>query len=176
LSETAFADAVLGSIAAGRGRPEEAFGLLEAARAGYLKAQRPNEVVATEISIAETLVYAGKPAEALACTDDIAGGSHLREGDASASALARVRGYALALLGDAARAHETIDASLRAARRRADRYDEALAADALIWLAEIRDQLAEPGLIARRDELFGMLGVVATPDVPAQPATAAARS
>ena len=176
LSETAFADAVLGRIAARRGRPEEAFGLLEAARAGYLKAQRPNEVVATEISIAETLVYAGKPAEALARADDIAAGSHLREGDASASALGRVRGYAIALLGDAARAHETAEASLRAARRRADRYDEALAADALIWLAGIRGQPAEPGLVARRHELFGMLGVVATPDVPAQPATADAHS
>ena len=176
LSETAFAAAVLGRTAARRGRPEEAFGLLEAARAGYLKAQRPNEVVATEISIAETLVYAGKPAEALARADDIAAGSHLREGDASASALGRVRGYALALLGDAVRAQETAEASLRAARRRADRYDEALAADALIWLAGIRGQPTEPGLVARCHELFGRLGVVATPDVPAQPETADAGS
>jgi len=176
LSETAFADAVLGMTAARRGRLEEASRLLEAARAGYLKAQRPTEVVATEISIAETLVYAGQPAEALAGTDDIAASSHLREGGASASALARVRGYALALLGHAISAQEAVEASLQAARKRGDRYDEALAADALIWLAGIRRQPAEPAIVARRDELFSMLGMVTMPDVPTEPATADAHS
>ena len=176
LSETAFASAVLGTTAARRGRPEEAFRLLEAARTGYLKAHRPNEVTATEISIAENLVYAGKPAEALARADHIAASSHLREGDASASALARVRGNALALLGQAFSAYEMAEVSLQAARQRGDRYDEALATDALVRLAGIRCQAAEPGLVARRDELFAMLGIVSTPDVPAQSATAGARS
>jgi class 3 adenylate cyclase/tetratricopeptide (TPR) repeat protein len=163
LSETAFAEIVLGRIAARCGRPEEALRLLEAAHAGYLKAGEPTEVVATEISIAEALLYAGEAEEALARADDIAANSHVRPDDAHASALARVRGYALALLGRAVSAQGTVDASLRAARQRGDRYDEALATEALIQIAEIRGQLADPGLIARRDELFGTLGIRVVP-------------
>jgi class 3 adenylate cyclase/tetratricopeptide (TPR) repeat protein len=163
LSETAFAATVLGRTAAGRGRPEEALRLLEAARAGYLKAGKPTEVLACEISIAETLLYAGDAEEALARVDEIAASSHMRDGDAGASALARVRGYALALLGRAVSAQETVDASLRAARQRGDLYDEALATDALIQLAEIRGQSADRGLVARRDELFHSLGIRAVP-------------
>jgi class 3 adenylate cyclase/tetratricopeptide (TPR) repeat protein len=163
LSETAFANAVLGGIAARRGQPLEALRLLEAAQAGYLKAGEPTEVVATEISIAEALLYAGDAAETLARADDIAASSHLRLGVASASALARVRAYALALLGRAVSAQETVDTSLRAARQRGNRYDEALATDALIQLAEMRGQLADPDLVARRDELFRALGIRAVP-------------
>ena len=77
-SEMAFAAAVLRRTAARRGRPEEAFRLLEAARAGYLKVGERTEVVATEISIAETLVYAGEAGEALARVDDIAARSRAR--------------------------------------------------------------------------------------------------
>ena len=163
LSESAFADTVLGRIAARRGRPEEAFRLLEAARAGYLKAGEPSEVVATEINIAETLVYTGEAEEALARVDDIAASSHVRDGDAVASTLARIRGYALALLGRAVSAQEAVDTSLRAARQRGDRYDEALATDALIQLADIRGQSADASLVARRHELFRALGIRAVP-------------
>ena len=89
--------------------------------------------------------------------------AHVRLGDASASTLARVRGYALALVGRAVSAQEAIDESLRAARQRGDRYDEALSTDALIRLAEIRGQSAEPDLVASRDELFRALGIRAGP-------------
>ncbi len=159
LAETAFADTLLGRIAVRRGRPEEALRRLEAARAGYLKAGEPTEVMGTEISIAEGLLYAGEAEEALARVDDIAASSHVRPGDSHASALARVRGYALALLGRAVSAQQMIDDSLRAARQRGDRYDEALASEALIQLAEIRGQPADPGLVARRNELFRALGI-----------------
>ena len=163
LAETAFADTILGQIAAQQGRPLEALRRLEAARAGYLKAGEPTEVVATEISIAETLVRAGEAEDALARIDDIASSSHMRDSDASASALARVRGYALALLGRAVSAQEAVDTSLRAARQRRDRYGEALATDTLIQLAENRGQLTDPGLVARRDELFRALGIRTVP-------------
>jgi class 3 adenylate cyclase/tetratricopeptide (TPR) repeat protein len=159
--EIAFAATVLGTTAARRGQPDRALRLLEAARADYLKAGEPAAVVATEISIAEALLYAGEADEALARADNIAASQPARQGDATASALARVRGYALALLGRNVSAQQTVDASLRAARERGDRYDEALATDALIRLAEVRGQQAEPGLVARRDELFRGLGVLA---------------
>ena len=162
-SDTAFAATVLGTTAARRGSPEEALGLLEAARADYLKVGESTAAVATEISMAEALLYAGEAEEALARADDIVASSHARNGDASASTLARVRGYALALMGRAVSAQESVDESLRAARERGDRYDEALAADALIRLAEIRGQSAEPDLLARRDDLFRSLGIRTVP-------------
>jgi class 3 adenylate cyclase/predicted ATPase len=163
LADTAFAETLLGTIAARRGRPSEALRNLEAARASYLKAGEPTEVVATEISIAEALLYAGEAEEALARVDDIAASPHVRPDDEHASALARVRGYALALLGRAVSAQDTVDTSLRTARQRGDRYDEALAIDALIQLAELRGQSADPSLVARRDDLFRALGVRAAP-------------
>jgi class 3 adenylate cyclase/tetratricopeptide (TPR) repeat protein len=163
-AETAFAATVLGTTAARRGRPEEALGLLEAARADYLKVGESTAAVAAEISMAEALLYAGEAEEALARADDIAASSPARNGDASASALARLRGYALALLGRAVSAQGSVDESLRAARERGDQYDEALAVDALIRLAEIRGQPAEPDLLARRDDLFLSLGIRAVPN------------
>ena len=68
-------------------------------RGGLEKVGEPIAVVAAEISIAEALLYAGEAEEALARADGIATSSHARNGDASASALARVRGHALALPG-----------------------------------------------------------------------------
>ena len=163
LSETAFAATVLGTTAARRGRLEEALRLLESARADYLKVGEPVAAVRAEISIAEALLYAGEAEEALARADGIAANSPGRNGVASASALARVRGYALALLGRAVGAQGSVDESLRVARERGDQYDEALATDALIRLAEIRGQSAEPDLVARRDDLFRWLDICATP-------------
>jgi class 3 adenylate cyclase/tetratricopeptide (TPR) repeat protein len=163
-AETAFAASVLGTTAARCGRLEEALRLLEVARADYLKMGVPDAAVAAEISIAEALLYAGEAEEALARADGIAANSPGRNGVASASALARVRGYALALLGRAVSAQGSVDESLRAARERGDRYDEALAADALIRLAEIRGQPAGPDLLARRDDLFRSLGIRTVPN------------
>lgn len=161
LSETAFATSVLGRTAARAGQTAEACRLLEAARAGYLRAGERNEVAATEIGIAEALVRAGRAAEALAGTDDMAANALARTGEPNASALGRVRGHAFAQLGLIPQAQEALAASLDAARQRGDAYDEALAVDALIRLAAVTGQQPEPGQVARRDELFGKLGVLA---------------
>ena len=75
------------------------------------------EAVAAEISIAEALLYAGEAGEALARADGVMTNSPVSAQRASASALARVRGYALALLGRAVRSQGSIDESLRTARR-----------------------------------------------------------
>jgi predicted ATPase len=163
LSDTAFAMSILGRTAARAGQPLPALDLLEEARANYLKAGERNEVAATEVGIAEALVYAGRPAEALARTEEMAASALARPGQPNASALARVRGYALARLGLIAAAWQALAESLDAARGRGDAYDEALAADGLIRLAEAGGQAPDPGLSARRDELFRSLGLVAVP-------------
>jgi class 3 adenylate cyclase/predicted ATPase len=164
-SEVAFVSSVLGRIAARAGQPLPALDLLEEARANYLKAGERNEVAATEVGIAEALVYAGRPEEALARTEEMAASALARPGQPNASALARVRGYALARLGLMAAAWQALAESLDAARGRGDAYDEALAADGLIRLAETGGQAPDPdpGLSARRDELFRRLGLVTVP-------------
>jgi hypothetical protein len=86
-----------------------------------------------------------------------------RPGQPNASALARVRGYALARLGLIPQARQALAESLDAARGRGDAYDEALAADGVIRLAEAGGQSPDPDLPARRDDLFRRLGLVAAP-------------
>jgi class 3 adenylate cyclase/predicted ATPase len=161
LSDTAFAMSILGRTAARAGQPLPALGLLEEARANYLKAGERNEVAATEVGIAEALVYAERPQEALARTEEMAASALARPGQPNASALARVRGYALARLGLIPEAQQALAESLDAARGRGDAYDEALAADGLIRLAESGGQAPDQDLPARRDELFRSLGLVA---------------
>jgi hypothetical protein len=77
-------------------------------RGGLEKVGEPIAAVAAGISIAEAVLYACQAEEALARADGIAASSHARDGDASASALARVRGCALALLGRVS-AQESVD-------------------------------------------------------------------
>jgi class 3 adenylate cyclase/predicted ATPase len=161
LSETAFVGSVLGRTAVRAGQPLAGLRLLEEALASYQKAGERNEVAATEVGIAEALAAAGRPVEALARTEELAGGPLGRLGQPNASALARIRGQALAMLGLLDEARQALEHSLGAARARGDAYDEALAANGLIVLAEAGGQDLDPGLPARRDELFGRLGLVA---------------
>jgi len=163
LAETAFVSSVLGRAAARAGQPLSALRLLEEARASFLEAGEPDEVAATEVGIAEALVYADRADEALARTEEMAASALARPGQPNASALARVRGYALARLGLIPQARQALTASLDAARRRGDAYDEALAADGVIRLAETGGQAPDPDLPACRDELFSRLGLVAVP-------------
>jgi tetratricopeptide (TPR) repeat protein len=180
-SDTAFALGILGRTAARAGQPAAALRLLEEARASYLKAGERYEAAATEVSIAEALVYAGQAAAALARVEEMTAAGLARPGQPNASALARVRGFALARLGHLGEARQALAESLEAARGRGDAYDEALAADALLRLAATgaegetatRGQGPDPGLPARRDELFSGLGLVSVPTPgPAQPVTA----
>jgi predicted ATPase/class 3 adenylate cyclase len=163
LSDTAFALGILGRTAARAGQPLSALRLLEEARASYLKAGERNEVAATEVGIAEALVYAGRAEEALARAEEMTSGGLARAGRPNASALSRVRGFALARLGVIPQARQALAESLDAARSRGDAYDEALAADGLIRLAETDSLVPDPGLLARRDELFRGLGLVSVP-------------
>ncbi|HEX4091618.1 MAG TPA: adenylate/guanylate cyclase domain-containing protein [Trebonia sp.] len=163
LAETAFVSSVLGLAAARAGQPAAALRLLEEARASYLKAGEPDEVAATEVGIAEALIYAGRAEEARSRTEELSATPLARPGQPNASALARVRGYALARLGLTSQARQALAESLDAARSRGDAYDEALAADGLIRLLETSGQALDPDLPAQRDELFRKLGLVTVP-------------
>jgi class 3 adenylate cyclase len=172
LSDTAFAISIIGRALARSGQPLPGLRLLEEARASQLKAGERDEATATEIGIAEALIYAGRPEEALVRAEELASTALARPGQPNASALARVRGHALTRLGWIESARQALTESLDAARMRGDAYDEALAADALIRLAETTatgktdesgGQDPDPGLPARRDELFRRLGLTTVP-------------
>jgi class 3 adenylate cyclase/tetratricopeptide (TPR) repeat protein len=162
LSETAFALSVLGRTAARDGRLAEAPYLLDAAKAGYLRAGEPGEALSTDIRIAECLVLAGDTAAGEALVADLAAQAAARGMAAEASALDRLRGYLLAQQGQPGPAAEAFEASLATARERRALYDQALSLDALIRLASDAGWPADHAQTAERDALYGRLGVVAT--------------
>lgn len=169
LSETAFALSVLGRTAARSGRYEQAGELLEAARDGYAKAGEPGEVLAIEVRIAECLAQQGRMADALARTTAAAEAAAPQVAAAQQPAVNRIHGYALAQRGEAAQARAIFEASVRTARERAARYEEALSLDALIRFDGQLDRPADTSATSARDALFGQLGLVAVPEFPLQP-------
>jgi tetratricopeptide (TPR) repeat protein len=166
LSETAFALSVLGRTAARSGRLREARDLLDAAKAGYLRAGERGEALSTDARIAETLVLAGQNAAAKTLAADLAAQAVGRGMPAEVAALDRLRGYLLAQQGHAGPAAEAFEASLASARERSALYDQALSLDGLIRLARHTGQLADPAQAAERAALFGRLGVIATAAFP----------
>ncbi len=166
LSETAFALSVLGRTAARVGRVAEARDLLDAAKAGYLRAGERGEALSTDVRIAECLVLAGQNAAAEALAADLAAQAAARGMAAEAAALDRLRGYLLAQQGQPGPAAEALEASLVSARQRSALYDQALSLDALIRLARHAGQPASQARTAARAALFGRLGVVATAAFP----------
>ena len=171
LSETAFALSVLGRTAARAGRLDEARDLLDAAKAGYLRAGERGEALSTDVRIAECLVLAGQNAAAEALTTELAAQAAARGMAAEAAALDRLRGYLLAQQGQPGPAAEAFEASLTSARERSALYDQALSLDGLIRLAGHTGQPADPAQTAERAALFGRLGVIATAAFPLVPRT-----
>ena len=166
LSETAFALSVLGRTAARDGRLAEARDLLDAAKAGYLRAGVRGEALSTDVRIAECLVLAGQTAAAETLADYLAAQVAGRGMAAEAAALDRLRGYLLAQRGQPGRAAEAFEASLASARERSALYDQALSLDALIRLADHVGRPASHAQTTARAALFGRLGVVATAAFP----------
>jgi class 3 adenylate cyclase/predicted ATPase len=166
LSETAFALSVLGRTAARAGRLEQARDLLDAAKAGYLRAGERGEALSTDVRIAECLVLAGQNEAAETLTDDLAAQAGARGMVAETAALDRLRGYLLAQQGQPGPAAEAFEASLASARERSALYDQGLSLDALIRLARHFGQPADPAQTAERAALFGRLGVIATAAFP----------
>jgi class 3 adenylate cyclase/tetratricopeptide (TPR) repeat protein len=167
LSETAFALSVLGRTAARAGRLAQARELLDAAKAGYLRAGERGEALSTEVRIAECLALAGQTPAAQAAADDAAIQLAARGMAAEDAALDRLRGYLLAQQGQQAAAAEAFEASLTSARQRAALYDQALSLDALIRLASQAGRPPSDSHTAARTALFEQLGVIATAPFPA---------
>jgi class 3 adenylate cyclase/tetratricopeptide (TPR) repeat protein len=165
-SDTAFALSVLGRTAARAGRLAEAYELLDATKAGYLRAGERGEALSTEVRIAECLALGGQTSAAQAATDEAAIQLAARGIAAEDVALDRLRGYLLAQQGQPEQATEAFEASLTLARKRSALYDQALSLDALIRLAAHCGLPPSHSHTASRTALFGQLGVIATAAFP----------
>jgi class 3 adenylate cyclase/tetratricopeptide (TPR) repeat protein len=166
LSDTAFALSVLGRTAARAGRLAEAHELLDAAKAGYLRAGERGEALSTEVRIAECLALGGQTAAAQTAADEAAIQLAARGMTGEDAALDRLNGYLLAQQGRPEQAAEAFETSLASARKRTALYDQALSLDALIRLAVDSGRPPSHSHTASRTALFEQLGVIATAAFP----------
>jgi hypothetical protein len=88
--------------------------------------------------------------------------------------LHRIRGFALAQLGDVDDARTELDVSLEVARARNARYEVALALDGVARISEHAGQ-GDAAARAEADELFRTLGVIQIARVPLDSTLAARR-
>jgi tetratricopeptide (TPR) repeat protein len=162
-SFVAFGKSQLGRLAARRGQFDEAFELLNSARADYVADGEQAEVLETDARLAQCLLLQGSFAQALATADATlavtsSGGAVLPQ----VPLLQRIRGVALARLGEVDAAFEAFEASLASARERRARHEIAWTLHAIAFarpaagLPPIDDDLR-----AERDLLFTQLGIVA---------------
>jgi class 3 adenylate cyclase/tetratricopeptide (TPR) repeat protein len=154
----AFARSYLGRVAARAGRHDEAMAYYAQAREGFVGDGEHAEVLETDARIAECLVLQGRSAAALEAADvAIQRAAGLAGSGAQLPLLHRVRGLALAQLGDLGRSRAALVESLRIARSRDALHEVAWTLDALI---QTTAGDAEPDWVRERDALVERLGMV----------------
>ena len=173
LFDVALTTSVLGRQLARDGRFDEAQAMLDDAR-GLFEAEGDDvELLTTRARRVEWLVLQCEGTRAVELADEC-----LREAEEiggvsiQVSMLHRLRGWALAQLGEHDAAREALDKSLDVATLRDENfgirsgdYEAALALDALVALSRL-DGGASAGLEDRRDAILERLGVVAIPKLP----------
>lgn len=160
----AYALGLLGRVTYGRGSPDEAIELLSEARSTFLDVGIVQYAVEMDGRIGQCHVLAGDPAATLEVVDRAL--AQLRTCTGAAvfgPMLHRVRGQALARLGDLAGCREALSTSLATARSRALDYETALTTRVLARLAELAAEPAEH-LWAESNAVLGRLGVVSVVD------------
>lgn len=158
-SFVAFVRSTLGRLLARDGRAEEGAALLEQARAAYVEDGEQAEVLETDVRLAECRLLAGRPGEALDAADRILGaGSSTRRGELPQLAtLLRLRGLALAALGDVAAGCAALEESVAVARTRAADADLVLG----LWALSDVGGATAPELEAERERLAVRLALTA---------------
>jgi class 3 adenylate cyclase len=156
-----FGAALLGRLCMRTGQFGEAASFLSEALDAYSSSHERLDLLDTELRVVEMLILHGAATEAgrrLAAVPD----SH-----PSLAQVLRLRGYIRGQLGDDTEAAACFTGAADAARARDAVHEVALALDGLRWVG------AGAATAAERDELFGRLGIVATP-VPPRRASAVA--
>ena len=156
----------LGRVMSRRGRFDEAMRRLEEAREMFLAIEAASEALETEVWIAECLLLGRRTDAALAMAE----GALQREAAMGGSGvhratLHRIRGYALAQIGDVTSAWAALDESLAAGRSRGAAYEIALTLEALSVIASLAGR---PYVPSEEDHrlVLQRLGVTRTPQVP----------
>jgi len=166
-SGIAYAMSNLGRAASRAGRFKEARSLLEEAREEFQRIGEEGQVVEVESRLAESLLLEGEHKLALSRATEALERAEALGGLAfQAPLLHRIRGYALAALGDHEGGGEELAGALETARARRADYDVALTLLARGDIARLRG--AEPNAAERKEaeEALGRLRIVTLPEVP----------
>jgi len=157
----AFGKSQLGRLAARSGRFDEALSLLGSARDDYVRDGEQAEVLETDARLAECLALQGEFGAALAAVDDA-----LARASSNAAVLTqipllqRVRGLALAGMGDLDAALSALEASLSGAHERRAEHEVAWSLHAVIGVRRAAGMPPDDAIIAEQSELFEQLGIV----------------
>jgi class 3 adenylate cyclase/tetratricopeptide (TPR) repeat protein len=161
-SFVAFGKSQLGRLAARSGRFDEALELLQSARDDYLADGEQSELLESDARIAEALLLQGSYVASLDAADE----AMTRASSNSAvlpqiPLLQRVRGLALAALGDRDEAQAALEASLVSARERHASHEIAWTLHALNALHDVHGfRSADPAMVAEQAALLEQLGIV----------------
>jgi len=159
-----------GRVALRDGRADEALALLGQARSEFEFVGAHGDVLEVDARLAECRLFTGEPARALSAASDLSARAQAEGGVAVLTPqLERVRGYALAQLGDGDAAREALEHSLSAARARGADYDVALTLQALLRLHAIDGGPVPEGAVEESGAILERLGVIAVPAVPLPP-------
>ncbi len=156
-----FSTSILGRIAARRGHYDEALEHLGRAHEELVNAELAADVLVADAWTAEAVALSGDAVRALELADSAL--ARVTDDDAAAEGpvtLLRVRGAALAQLGDRDAAIATLRASIAAAREHAVDYEVALGLELLGRLTDDAEASAECAVI------FERLGVRRVPEFP----------
>ncbi len=154
----AFTSALLGRLAVRDGRAAEGIELIRIAIRDFRDLDAAGDAALAEAYLAEAELLSGRPRDALAGADRQLAD---RERGAARPLLLRIRGAALARIGDRDGAAAALREALEAARERGEPYEILVALDVLV-------ALGGPGagdLFGERDALRDSLDVVALPSL-----------
>ena len=165
-SGVASTSAMLARAAAAGGDFERALSLFDGVVLEFRAVGSQADALETEARRAECLLMAGEPSRAIETVDGALGQARALGGvSAQLPLLHRVRGAALARLGDHAGAMVELERSLGAAEAREAEHELALTRRVLGLVAESVEPGAGTHLLDQAEEVLGGLGIVWTPDL-----------
>ena len=162
----AFAKRNLARVASRSGLHSESIRLFEESLAESTAVGAHTDVVETNARLAEALVVCGDAEEALALSSATLDRARSLGGVTALGPLVhRVRGAALARLGNFAAAKEALDRSLEAGRTRNADYEVALTQRTIAQLQSREGNRPDDRLLAESDAVFERLSVVSVSDL-----------
>jgi class 3 adenylate cyclase/tetratricopeptide (TPR) repeat protein len=132
------------------------------------------DVIEAEARMAEGLVLAGRPRDALGVLDDISEPEVLRGEAVQMAVLERVRGYAHLQLGEVDTARSAFERSLEHARDREQPFEIALTQRAIVDQMRIARETIDLAVAEESAAILNELGVEAIPEVPLESQTSGA--